>query len=88
MDLECSCPREQLTVNLLSPLHHCEVVRRWTWQFNLLDTLCTSSYLDVRKTCSVVLCVGEINLEVLAPVTQLPFSSAALQTLLQTQADQ
>lgn len=46
---EYSCPRKQLGVNLLCLLHHYHVVRR-IWQFNLLDTLCTSSYLDVRKT--------------------------------------
>ncbi|NXD92556.1 IPIL1 protein, partial [Chaetorhynchus papuensis] len=48
--LECSCPREQRGANLLCLLHHPGEVRRRTRQPNLLDTLCTGSYLDVRKT--------------------------------------
>ncbi|NXA92004.1 IPIL1 protein, partial [Melanocharis versteri] len=50
VELECSCPREQPGANLLCLRHHRELVRRRTQQFNLLDTLCTSCYLDVRKT--------------------------------------
>ncbi|NXI32669.1 IPIL1 protein, partial [Sterrhoptilus dennistouni] len=48
--LECRCPREQQGVHLLCFLHHPDVVRRVTGQANLLDTLCTGSYLDVKKT--------------------------------------
>ncbi|NXH36933.1 IPIL1 protein, partial [Myiagra hebetior] len=50
VDLECSCPREQQGANLLCFRHHPEEVRRRTQQPNLLDTLCTGSYLDVEKT--------------------------------------
>ncbi|NXR38073.1 IPIL1 protein, partial [Zosterops hypoxanthus] len=48
--LECRCPRDQQGVHLLCFLHHPDVVRRVTGQANLLDTLCTGSYLDVKKT--------------------------------------
>ncbi|XP_014738957.1 PREDICTED: inositol 1,4,5-trisphosphate receptor-interacting protein-like 1 [Sturnus vulgaris] len=47
--LECSCPREHPGVNLLCFLHHPDVVRRRTQQPNLLDSLCTSFFLDVQK---------------------------------------
>ncbi|XP_048161927.1 inositol 1,4,5-trisphosphate receptor-interacting protein-like 1 [Corvus hawaiiensis] len=50
VQLECSCPREQQGANLLCFLHHPEEVRRRSRQPNLLDTLCTGAYLDVRKT--------------------------------------
>ncbi|XP_068033453.1 inositol 1,4,5-trisphosphate receptor-interacting protein-like 1 [Anomalospiza imberbis] len=50
VELEYCCPRRQPGASLLCFLHHREVVRRRTQHFNLLDTLCTSSYLDVRKT--------------------------------------
>ncbi|NXM51556.1 IPIL1 protein, partial [Gymnorhina tibicen] len=50
VQLECSCPREQQGANMLCFLHHPEEVRRRTRQPNLLDTLCTGSYLDVQKT--------------------------------------
>ncbi|NXM58011.1 IPIL1 protein, partial [Illadopsis cleaveri] len=48
--LECRCPREQQGAYLLCFLHHPDTVRRLTGQPNLLDTLCTDSYLDVKKT--------------------------------------
>ncbi|NXI31219.1 IPIL1 protein, partial [Sterrhoptilus dennistouni] len=48
--LECHCPRDQQGEFLLCLLHHPDVVRRVTGQPNLLDTLCTGSYLDVKKT--------------------------------------
>ncbi|NWT62117.1 IPIL1 protein, partial [Erythrocercus mccallii] len=50
VNLECRCPREQQGANMLCFLHHPDVVRGVTGQPNLLDTLCTSSYLDVKKT--------------------------------------
>ncbi|NWV99974.1 IPIL1 protein, partial [Machaerirhynchus nigripectus] len=50
VQLECTCPREQQGANLLCFLHHPEEVRRRTRRPNLLDTLCTGSYLNVRKT--------------------------------------
>ncbi|NXT71380.1 IPIL1 protein, partial [Chaetops frenatus] len=50
VQLECSCPREQQGVNILCFRHHPDVVRRIIQQPNLLDTLCTGSYLDVHKT--------------------------------------
>ncbi|NXL73389.1 IPIL1 protein, partial [Leptocoma aspasia] len=48
--LECRCPREHQGVNMLCFQHHPDVVRRRTQQPNLLDLLCTDSYLDVKKT--------------------------------------
>ncbi|NWR11936.1 IPIL1 protein, partial [Paradoxornis webbianus] len=48
--LECRCLREQEGVFQLCYLHHANMVRRVTGQPNLLDTLCTDSYLDVKKT--------------------------------------
>ncbi|NWY40293.1 IPIL1 protein, partial [Sylvia atricapilla] len=50
VNLECRCPREQQGAYLLCFLHHPDMVRRVTGQLNLLDTLCTGSYLDVKKT--------------------------------------
>ncbi|NXX36765.1 IPIL1 protein, partial [Nicator chloris] len=50
VELECRCPRDQQGVNVLCFLHHPEVIRRITGQPYLLDTLCTRSYLDVKKT--------------------------------------
>ncbi|NWZ33326.1 IPIL1 protein, partial [Brachypodius atriceps] len=50
VNLECSCPRDQPGANFLCFLHHPDVVRQITRQPNLLDTLCTGSYLDVKKT--------------------------------------
>ncbi|NXA66266.1 IPIL1 protein, partial [Mohoua ochrocephala] len=50
VELECRCPREQQGDNMLCFLHHPEVVRTITGRPNLLDTLCTGSYLDARKT--------------------------------------
>ncbi|NXY05213.1 IPIL1 protein, partial [Pteruthius melanotis] len=50
VQLECACPREQQGANMLCILHHPEEVRRRTRRPNLLDTLCTGSYLSVRKT--------------------------------------
>ncbi|NXO97866.1 IPIL1 protein, partial [Certhia brachydactyla] len=52
VELECTCPREQLGVNVLCFLHHPDVVRMRTQQPNLTDTLCTGFYLDVEKTVS------------------------------------
>ncbi|NWY40174.1 IPIL1 protein, partial [Sylvia atricapilla] len=48
--LECRCPREQQGGHALCFRHHPDVIRRLTGQPNLLDTLCTGSYLDVHKT--------------------------------------
>ncbi|XP_066045142.1 inositol 1,4,5-trisphosphate receptor-interacting protein-like 1 [Chamaea fasciata] len=50
VNLECRCPREQQSAYPLCFLHHPEVIRMVTGQPNLLDTLCTGSYLDVKKT--------------------------------------
>ncbi|NXY29865.1 IPIL1 protein, partial [Pomatorhinus ruficollis] len=50
VNLECHCPREQQGAYPLCFLHHPDVVRRVTGLPNLLDTLCTDSYLDVKKT--------------------------------------
>ncbi|NXO63475.1 IPIL1 protein, partial [Phainopepla nitens] len=50
VELECRCPRGQEGVNILCFRHHPAVVRRRTRQPNLLDTLCTGFYLDVKKT--------------------------------------
>ncbi|NWX55128.1 IPIL1 protein, partial [Promerops cafer] len=50
VELECRCPREQQGVNMLCFYHHADVIRRTTRQPNLLDLLCTDSYLDVKKT--------------------------------------
>ncbi|NWZ98844.1 IPIL1 protein, partial [Nesospiza acunhae] len=50
VELECRCPREYQGMNMLCFQHHPEVIRRTTQQPNLLDTLCTDSYLDVKKT--------------------------------------
>ncbi|XP_063245777.1 inositol 1,4,5-trisphosphate receptor-interacting protein-like 1 [Prinia subflava] len=51
VQLECRCLREQQGANLLCFLHHADVVRMLsTGHPNLLDTLCTGSYLDVKKT--------------------------------------
>nr|XP_009480476.1 PREDICTED: LOW QUALITY PROTEIN: inositol 1,4,5-trisphosphate receptor-interacting protein-like 1 [Pelecanus crispus] len=44
VELECTCTREQLVENLLCFLHHPEEEGP-----SLLSTLCTDSYLDVRK---------------------------------------
>ncbi|NXH38183.1 IPIL1 protein, partial [Dicaeum eximium] len=48
--LECTCPREHQGMNILCFQHHPDVVRRRTRQPNLLDMLCTDSFLDVEKT--------------------------------------
>ncbi|XP_077637724.1 inositol 1,4,5-trisphosphate receptor-interacting protein-like 1 [Lonchura striata] len=50
VELECSCPRDYQGTNMLCFQHHPDVIRRRTRQPNLLDTLCTGSYLDVEKT--------------------------------------
>ncbi|NXF20895.1 IPIL1 protein, partial [Rhodinocichla rosea] len=50
VELECRCPREYQGMNMLCFQHHPDVIRRTTQQPNLLDTLCTDSYLDVKKT--------------------------------------
>ncbi|NXN00459.1 IPIL1 protein, partial [Sylvia borin] len=50
VNLECRCPRGQQGAYALCFLHHPDVIRRLTGQPNLLDTLCTGSYLDVKKT--------------------------------------
>uniref|UniRef100_A0A8C9UHS1 Inositol 1,4,5-trisphosphate receptor-interacting protein-like 1 n=2 Tax=Serinus canaria TaxID=9135 RepID=A0A8C9UHS1_SERCA len=50
VELECRCPREYQGMNMLCFQHHPDVIRRMTQQPNLLDTLCTGSYLDVKKT--------------------------------------
>ncbi|NXK67896.1 IPIL1 protein, partial [Sylvietta virens] len=50
VELECRCPLEQPGANLFCFRHYPDVVRRMTGQPNLLDTLCTGSYLDVKKT--------------------------------------
>ncbi|RMC05444.1 hypothetical protein DUI87_18637 [Hirundo rustica rustica] len=48
--LDCHCPREHQGANPLCFLHHPDIVREVTGQPNLLDLLCTGSYLDVKKT--------------------------------------
>ncbi|NXI23824.1 IPIL1 protein, partial [Sterrhoptilus dennistouni] len=50
VNLECCCWREQQGEYQLCFLHHRDVIRRLTGQPNLLDTLCTGSCLDVKKT--------------------------------------
>ncbi|KAM7035930.1 inositol 1,4,5-trisphosphate receptor-interacting protein-like 1 [Passerculus sandwichensis] len=50
VELECRCPTEYQGMNMLCFQHHPDVIRRMTQQPNLLDTLCTDSYLDVKKT--------------------------------------
>ncbi|XP_064275771.1 inositol 1,4,5-trisphosphate receptor-interacting protein-like 1 [Passer domesticus] len=50
VELECRCPREYQGMNMLCFQHHPDVIRRRTGQPILLDTLCTGSYLDVKKT--------------------------------------
>ncbi|NXO19520.1 IPIL1 protein, partial [Oriolus oriolus] len=46
----CTCTREQLGQNMLCFLHHPEEELRRKQDPSLLHTLCTGSYLDVRKT--------------------------------------
>ncbi|KAI1243635.1 hypothetical protein IHE44_0001268, partial [Lamprotornis superbus] len=81
MELECSCLREQPSVNLLCLLHHCPHVQPPGHPVHQLLPRC-------EENCPLVLCTGEINLVAFVPVTQLAFSAAALQMLLKTQADQ
>ncbi|NWH86772.1 IPIL1 protein, partial [Aegithalos caudatus] len=50
VSLECRCPSEEEGANILCFLHHPDVIRAVTGQPILLDTLCTGSYLDVKKT--------------------------------------
>ncbi|XP_058687068.1 inositol 1,4,5-trisphosphate receptor-interacting protein-like 1 [Poecile atricapillus] len=50
VELVCSCPRGQEGVNMLCFRHHPDVIGMLTEQPNLLDMLCTGSYLDVEKT--------------------------------------
>ncbi|KAM4901308.1 inositol 1,4,5-trisphosphate receptor-interacting protein-like 1 [Sylvia borin] len=47
---ECTCRREQRGKNMLCFLHHPEEELRNNQDPSLLHTLCTDSYLDVRKT--------------------------------------
>ncbi|NWH33136.1 IPIL1 protein, partial [Chloropsis hardwickii] len=50
VQLECTCTTEQQYDNMLCFLHHSEEELRGNQDPSLLDTLCTSSYLDVQKT--------------------------------------
>ncbi|NXS81692.1 IPIL1 protein, partial [Erpornis zantholeuca] len=50
VELECTCPRWQPGANMLCFVHHPEEARTGTRRPNLLDTLCTGFYLNVRKT--------------------------------------
>ncbi|KAK4822462.1 hypothetical protein QYF61_015468 [Mycteria americana] len=50
VDLECTCTRDPLVVNMLCFLHHPEEELRRNQDPSLLHTLCTGSYLDVQKT--------------------------------------
>ncbi|XP_072721425.1 inositol 1,4,5-trisphosphate receptor-interacting protein-like 1 [Ciconia boyciana] len=50
VELECTCMRDPLVVNMLCFLHHPEEELRRNQDPSLLRTLCTGSYLDVQKT--------------------------------------
>ncbi|NWV81801.1 IPIL1 protein, partial [Dasyornis broadbenti] len=50
VELACTCNRKQLGDKMLCFLHHSEKELRWKQKPCLLDTLCTGSYLDVKKT--------------------------------------
>ncbi|XP_027313725.2 inositol 1,4,5-trisphosphate receptor-interacting protein-like 1 [Anas platyrhynchos] len=50
VELECTCAREQSFGNVLCFLHQPEEELRRNRELNLLQTLCTGSYLDVHKT--------------------------------------
>ncbi|NWV86933.1 IPIL1 protein, partial [Dasyornis broadbenti] len=50
VELVCTCKREQLGEKLLCVLHHSEAELRQKQKPSLLETLCTGSYLDVKKT--------------------------------------
>ncbi|XP_071887495.1 inositol 1,4,5-trisphosphate receptor-interacting protein-like 1 [Anas platyrhynchos] len=49
VELQCTCARERLVGDMLCFLHHPEDELRHQ-DSSLLDTLCSSSYLDVQKT--------------------------------------
>ncbi|NWS82482.1 IPIL1 protein, partial [Toxostoma redivivum] len=51
VELECTCKRQQLGEKLLCFLHHSQEELQQKQKCSLLETLCTSSYLDVEKTC-------------------------------------
>ncbi|KAM9291425.1 inositol 1,4,5-trisphosphate receptor-interacting protein-like 1 [Morus bassanus] len=50
VELVCTCTRERLAGEMLCFLHHPEEELRRNQDPSLLCTLCTGSYLDVRKT--------------------------------------
>ncbi|NXO53424.1 IPIL1 protein, partial [Aramus guarauna] len=50
VELECTCTNEQLVDNMLCFLHHSEEELKKKQGPSLLHTLCTGSYLDVKKT--------------------------------------
>ncbi|KAM4783702.1 uncharacterized protein ACIQIH_006396 [Cyanocitta cristata] len=50
VELVCTCEREQLGEKLLCFLHHSQKELRRKQKPSLLETLCTGSYLDVKKT--------------------------------------
>ncbi|RLV62772.1 hypothetical protein DV515_00018957, partial [Chloebia gouldiae] len=61
VELECSCPRDYQGTNMLCFQHHPDVIWRRTGQPTLLDTLCTGSYLDVKKTVQWFCALVEAN---------------------------
>ncbi|XP_032940485.1 inositol 1,4,5-trisphosphate receptor-interacting protein-like 1 [Catharus ustulatus] len=50
VQLECTCMKEQQAENMLCFLHHSREELRRNQDPSLLDSLCTNSYLDVKKT--------------------------------------
>uniref|UniRef100_A0A8C3U764 Mab-21-like HhH/H2TH-like domain-containing protein n=1 Tax=Catharus ustulatus TaxID=91951 RepID=A0A8C3U764_CATUS len=50
VQLECTCTKEKQAENMLCFLHHSREELRRNQDPSLLDTLCTNSYLDVKKT--------------------------------------
>ncbi|XP_010291236.1 PREDICTED: inositol 1,4,5-trisphosphate receptor-interacting protein-like 1 [Phaethon lepturus] len=50
VELECMCTREQWLGNMFCFLHHPEDELMRSQESSLLQTLCTSSYLNVQKT--------------------------------------
>ncbi|NXD26888.1 IPIL1 protein, partial [Spelaeornis formosus] len=51
VELVCTCKSEQLGKKLLCFLHCSKKKLWWKKKRSLLQTLCTGSYLDVKKTC-------------------------------------